>query len=56
MIEAAKITMILIFEKKIKLLVPTIAIKEEAKNVMFGSKRDASKAKNSLVQWVLQNT
>ena len=51
MIEAAKITMILIFEKKAKLLVPTIAIKEEAKNVMFGSK-----VKNSLVQWVLHNT
>ena len=36
----------------------SIAIKEEAQNVMFWSKKDTkdtSKLKNALLQWILQN-
>ena len=32
-----------------------VTIKEEAKNVMFSSKKDSSKVKNTLLQWILQN-
>ena len=53
MIEAAKITIILIFENKNKLVVRSIAIKKETKNVMFKSKKDTSKVKNTLLQWIL---
>ena len=55
MIEAVTITIILIFEIKNKLVVRNIAIKEETKNVMFWYKKDTSKVKNILLQWILQN-
>ena len=40
---------------KNKLVVRSIAIKEEAKHVMFWSKRDTSKVKNILIQRILPN-
>ena len=55
MIGAAKITIILIFENKNRLVVRSITIKEEMNNVMFWSKKDISKVKNTLHQWILQN-
>ena len=36
-------------------MVWSIAIKEEAKSVMFLSKKDTSKVKNTLLQWILRN-
>ena len=39
---------------KSKLVVGSIAIKEEAKNVMFWSKKDMSKVKNILLLQILQ--
>ena len=44
--------------KKNKLVLRTTAIKEEAKNVMFWSKKDkkdTSDLKNALLQWILQS-
>ena len=40
---------------KNKLVVRRIAINEEAKNIVFWSKKDTSKVKNTLLQWILQN-
>ena len=37
------------------MVVWSIAMKEEAKNVMFWSKKDISKVKNTLLQWIFQN-
>ena len=37
------------------MVVWSIAIIEEAKNVMFWSKKDVSKVKNTLLQWILRN-
>ena len=42
-------------KRKNKLVVQGIAMKEEAKNVMFWLKKDTSKVKNTLLQWILQN-
>ena len=47
--------MILIFEKKNKFVVWSIARKEEAKSVMFLSKKDMSKVKNTILRWILRN-
>ena len=39
---------------KNKLVARSIRIKNEAKNVMFWSKKDTSNAKNTLLQWILK--
>ena len=39
---------------KNKLVARSIGIKNEAKNVMFWSKKDTSNAKNTLHQWILK--
>ena len=36
-------------------MVRSIAIKEEAKSVMFLSIKDTSKVKNALLRWILRN-
>ena len=47
--------MTVFLKTKNKLVVRSMAIKEKAKNVMFWSKKDISKVKKILLEWILQN-
>ena len=43
------------WKQNINLVVRSMEIKEEAKNVMFWLKKDIWKVKNILLQWILRN-